>query len=328
MRFSGRDITNYLHKRNCAVLVAILATAAIIVAYNLGAVDPIAGDRGIIFPSPNLWIGSPTASLAINLLMIAGLASVCIAINKTFNIMRAQTASWATFFLFSMMALPSPAGQFYGGTLLCAVIVGATVLLFTCYGRSDCTRRVFLMFFMVTMTATVQYGAMFYLPVLFVGLMQMRILNMKSVIAALFGIVTPIWIMFGCGIVDIDDVEWPQFVGTLGLLDATDMAITFSAIGFTVLLGIMAMCGVLMKVVSYNAKYRSANGFWAVVMIATILLLLVDYNNLAIYIPLLDFTVAYHLAHFFSNHRNNRSYIGILSIIAVYILFYVLATRY
>ncbi len=328
MKLSGCNITGYLHKRNCAVLAATLVTATVIAAYHLGAIRPVEGDRGIIFLSPNLWIGSPTVSLAVNLLMIIGLASACIAINKTFNIMRAQTASWATFFMFSILALPTCAGQFYGGTLLCAVIVGATALMFTCYGRPDCTRRVFLMFFMVTMTATVQYGAMFYLAVLFVGLAQMRILNVRSVIAAMFGIITPIWILFGCGIVGIGDVECPRFVGALGVLDATDMAITFSAVGFTAVLGIMAMCGVLMKVVSYNAKYRSANGFWAVVMIATILLLLVDYNNLAIYIPLLDFTVSYHLAHFFSNHRNNRSYIGILSIIAVYISICVLSIRY
>lgn len=312
------QLTKYLHDRGSAVTAIIITAVATVVAFSMGVVTPIEGYRGILYPSPNLWIADSTVSMAVNVLFMIGLAIACIIINKTFNIMRGQTAIWATFFLFFTAALPSIAGQFYGGTLLCVVMVAVTALMFTCYSSADASRRIFLMFFLVTVTALVQYAAMFYLIVLLPGLAQMRVLNLKSVIAAVVGIVTPPWILFGCGIASPLDVQWPEFVGTLGSLNSAGMLITFSTIGITILLGIFAFCGVIMKVISYNAKYRAANGFWSILMLSTMLLLLIDYNNLAIYIPLLNFTAAYHLAHFFSNHRNPRSYIPILSILALY----------
>lgn len=319
------QITKYLHDRGSAVTAIIVTVAAIIVAFSWGKVDPIEGYRGILYPSPNLWISDPVISMSFNLLFIVGLAIACIIINKTFNIMRGQTAIWATFFLFFSMSMPSLGGQFYGGTLLCAVMVTVTALMFTCFGAGDAARRVFLMFFLLSITALVQYAAMFYLIVLFPGLAQMRVLNMKSIIAGLLGIICPLWIIFGCGIASPFDIQWPEFVGTLGSLDSTDMLITFSTLGITILLGIFAFCGVIMKVISYNAKYRSANGFWAILMMSTILLMLVDYNNLAIYVPLLNFTAGYHLAHFFSNHRKPRSFIPILSILSIYTMIYALS---
>lgn len=320
---NAKQITQFLHSRGSAVTAILLMAAAVLATFVMGKVAPVEGNRGILFPSPNLWIADRALSLGVNLALVAGLSVCCILINRTFNIMRAQTSIWATFFLFLTLGTPSLAGQFYGGTLVCAVLVGVTAMLFTCYGDAGQTRRIFLMFFLLTVVSLVQYAAMFYILVLVLGLAQMRVLNFRSIVAAGIGIVTPLWIIFGMGLASIDDIKWPEFIGTLSSLDKTGMLITFSAIGLTAALGISAMCGVLMKVLSYNAKYRSCNGFWSILMLATIVFMLVDFNNLAIYVPVLNITVAYHLAHFFSNHRHPRSFIPIVSIICVYAGIYV-----
>ena len=77
------------------------------------------------------------------------------------------------------------------------------------------------------------------------------------------------------------------------------------------------------KMMSYNSRIRAANGFLTVLMLATILFIFIDYNNIYVYISLLNILVAYQIGHYFATHiQSNRSYIGILSIMLIYLAFF------
>ena len=43
------------------------------------------------------------------------------------------------------------------------------------------------------------------------------------------------------------------------------------------------------------------------------------------YVPLLNCLVAYQIGHFFTYRRNNRSYVAILAVAAVYVALYIWA---
>lgn len=285
----------------------------------------VAGNRGILFPSPNNWFADRTISFAVNLGMIVLMAASAVGLNRVFNIMRAQTAIWATFFVVAQTAIPSLSTVFTGGTLFCSVLIAATALLFTCFDNNESSRKVFLIFYLLSSAATFQYAAVFYIPVMVFGMAQMRIITLRSILAALLGIICPLWILFGCGIVRFADIRMPEIVNIFTRIDVADMALVLSVVAITIILGIMSVSGTVMKVVSYTAKYRASNGFWIIMLIATIALLIVDFNNLSIYIALLEFVTSYHLAHFFVSHRNPRSYIGILTIFAFYFAAYACA---
>lgn len=319
-----RELTAALHSRNCTALFISIVVIGTFVAYNAGAVIPIVGSRGLAFPSANEWLGVGQLSLWLNLALNGAIAVLAVAINKTYNIMRSLTGLWGSLFILFQGSLPMVAGQFYGGTLMCAVMLLIMSMMFSCYGDTTRRRRVFMIFLLLSAGSFIQYAYMFYIPVMFAGLVQMRIFDMKSVTAALLGLFTPPWILFGCGILSPDDVRWPEFVGTLSMLEVSDIVKIFVPVGLTALLGIVFFCGNVMKLLSYNAKNRANNGFLALLMIATVILILVDYSNLSIYVPLLSLTSAYQAAHFFSLRRHKRSYIPLLIIVAMYVALYIL----
>jgi len=149
------------------------------------------------------------------------------------------------------------------------------------------TRRVFLIFFILSLASLVQYAFMFYIPVAILGLAQMRILNFRSVLATVIGIICPVWILYGFGVMELSDIGWPQFESVFSRLSVPDMITVFAAVGITMILGFAAMCANLMKILSYNAKFRAYNGFLTLLLISTMIFMIVDYGNLSVYFPML-----------------------------------------
>lgn len=321
---TARRVTEFIHSRNFATLLIFVCGAAIAAAFYGGITVPVEGNRGFVSLSPNLWISNPAVSVILSLAVNGLIALSAVSITKTFNIMRSQTALWAALFAVMQTSTPSIAAQFCGGTILCAVMVFAMMIFYSCYADNSLRRRIFIVFCIVTSAALFQYAIIFYLVVMLPGLAQMRIFNFRTVLAAVLGIITPLWILFGTGIFVAGDLRWPNFVGTLSAIGSSEMILTLITVGVTILLGFVALAANLMRTLSYTAKFRAANGFIAIIMIATTILSLVDYNDLSVYIPILNFTVAYQIAHFFSNRRRDRSYVAVLSVIALYFAVYVL----
>lgn len=300
----------------------VIAAVLTYVAFKGGHVTEIGGSRGTVFPSPNRWLPPGELSLAISIVFMAVTAISFIALNKVYNFMRAPSALAATFYLAMLTSMPIAAGQFYGGTLMCLVALGVTAIMFSCYGDTSVNRRVFLIFFLLSLASLVQYAFMFYIVVAIPGLAQMRILNLRSVLAMVFGIVSPVWILYAFGVMELSDIGWPEFESTFAHLTVPGMITVATAVGVTMILGFAAMCANLMKMLSYNAKYRAYNGFLTLMMLSTMLLIVVDYSNLSAYFPLLCLTAANQLAHYFSLRQMRGSQWFILSVFLLYLIIY------
>ena len=319
-------LNRYFHSRNCTALMYVIAVVLTYVAFNAGKVEEIAGSQGIVLLSPNRWIAFGGLSMAIGMVLMALTAVSFIALNKAFNFMRAPSALMSTLYVVMLMSMPMAAGQFYGGVLLSAVILGIVALMFSCYGDTSANRRVFIIFFILSLATLMQYSFLFYIPVAILGLAQMRILNLRSVLAMLMGIVSTVWILYGFGAIELTDIVWPQFESTLSHQNTTDKIIAFSAVGLTMILGFAAMCANLIKMLSYNAKFRAFNGLLTVILLSTMLCMAIDYSNYTAYFPMLSLTAAYQVAHYFSTHRQRGAAWVILTIMVVYIGIY--AVRY
>lgn len=319
-------LNRFFHSRNCTALIYVVAVVLTYVAYQTGQVRAITGSQGIALQSPNSWITSGGLSLAAGLVLLALTAVSFVALNKVYNVMREPSALMSSLYVVMVMSMPMAAGQVYGGVLLSGVMLAVVALMFSCYGDTTANRRVYITFFIMSLAALVQYTFVFYLPIVIVGLAQMRILNVRSLLAMLMGVVSTVWILYGVGAIGLSDIEWPRFASTLSQQSVTEKIVSLTAVGLTMILGFAAMCANLMKMLSYNAKFRAYNGFLTVIFLSTMLFMAIDYSNYTAYFPILSLTAAYQMAHYFAMRKQRGIVWVILAVMVAYLGIY--AVRY
>lgn len=320
----AREITTFMHGKSATIVALILAFVSCVVAWQQGAVHPNREDLGVGFPSANLAFSSAQWSAIVNVCFTAVIALMMLYINRWFNVLRSLTSLVATMFLVMQAAIPSVLGQFYGGTAVALLTMVCTMILFSSYDNRQGQSNIFLIFFLFTAAAFTQVGYLFYLPAMLIGTVQMRVFSLRTFLAALLGVITPIWILFGIGIVTVDNLQWPGLAFRLWhLFDNAELIPTFATIGFTIALGVGFTVANLMKILSYNARIRAFNGFFTMLLVYTAMLVLLNFGNFMFYLPLLNCLVAYQIGHYFTYRRTNHSFIAIFFIMACYIALYV-----
>lgn len=318
-----RAISNFFHGKSATALVTVVTSLCCLFAWQRGTVAHISGNLGLGLPAPNSWLPFTPVSALVNMALDLLAALLFIYINRRFNILRSLTALPGTMFLAMQTAFPTVTGQFYGGTLLVLVGLWCLGLLFSVYSEPRGQRQVLLIFFLLSAAAFTQAAFVFYVPVFLIGCLQMRILNLRTFIAAVLGLITPPWILFGFGILDPRLMEWPQLVVAWSSFDTPEIAHAMVVTGVTVAIGIVFTVANILKILSYNSRTRAYNGFLTLLEIFTAIFILLNFNNFTFYIPLLNCLVAYQVGHFFTYRRSKRSYIPILLLMLLYFCLYV-----
>lgn len=315
-------ITRMLQSRGIAVLIACLCTFACWWACYSGVTTVISGDRGIAFPSPNLWLSDRDASLWTGLSLNLLIAILMVVLNRMHNFIRSISVVFATLFMLMQVSTPDTSVQFYGGQLLAVVALAAMMMLFSCYGGAGGNRRIFLIFFLPVLGCTCLYCMAYLMPIFIIGLLQMRVFAPRTLVAAGIGIITPAWILVGLGIVDPTTLSMPHFTGIFSGIDDGETVHLLLIATVTTAICIAAWIMNFTKVIAYNARNRAYNGFLSMLSCATIIMMIIDYSSLLIYLPLLNVCAAYQAGHFIAVRRPVYGYIYILSLIAIYLSFY------
>ena len=318
-----KAISNFFHGKSATALVMIVASLCALFAWQQGAVAHISDYLGLGLPAPDSWLPFTPLTTLVNMGLNLLVALLFIYINRSYNILRSLTALPGTMFLAMQIAIPTVTGQFYGGTLLVLVALWCISLMFSVYAEPRGQQRVFLIFFLLSAAAFTQAAFMLYLPVMVIGCLQMRILNLRTVIATILGIITPPWILFGFGIIDPRHIVWPELVMSWSGFDPMEMAQAMTVTLVTVTTGVVFTVANLLKILSYNSRIRAFNGFLTIMEIFTAIFILLNFNNFTFYIPLLNCLVAYQVGHFFTYRRSKRSYIPILLLMLVFFGLYV-----
>lgn len=316
------DISNFLYSRYSVILFALIAVLATNFAMNYGEVVPILDNKGVGLPPANNWLEFGKTSLTVSVILNFIIAGLMVYINKTFNVLRNPTVIFAGLFLVLQMPFPDLTGQLYGGTVLCVTVLACAFVLFTTYNTPN-AQAIFFIFTVLSTGIFFQYAFLFFLPVMIIGCMQMRILDLKTSLAATLGLITPPWILFGFGILNADNITPPVFSGIYESLSAAEMWQMLVSIGFSVLVCVGAWFANLVKILSYNAQTRAYNGFFAMLSLASILVMLIDFTNYIIYVPLINCCAALQLGHLFTIYESRRSYLGILGVFALYLGLYI-----
>lgn len=313
-----RDITDFFHAKASAWVLWLCASAAAVAAWHTGHTLPVGTGLGFCLESPGTWFGNSVLSLCLSVCGVLAAGYLAITITRIFNILRTLTALAGGMFFAMQTAYPGAMATFYGGTLAVLLVPLTVFVLFTTFSDPARTRRVFLIFFLLTLAAMSQAAFMLYIPVFAIGCVQMRIFNLRTLTAGVLGIITPPWILLGLCIISPEEITVPKVVMLWRIADAGALAHIIATVAVTIITGAAFIAMNLMKILSYNSRTRAFNGFLTTAWIFTALFTLLNFNDFAFYLPLLNMLTAYQVAHFFTYRRSRRSYVAILSIIAVY----------
>lgn len=314
-----KAFTRFMRSRIMALLSLAAALVMMVRAQWSGAARCATADYGVAFPSPNLWFapeGAASRLLSLCLVVMAGF--MMIYLNRRFNLLRTLSVYFAGLFFIMMGSMPPVSAVFAGAVVLTPVVLWCMSLLYTCYDRPDLTRRVFLVFCLLSAGALAQYGFLFYIPVFTVGLAQMRILKSPRVIvAALLGLVTPPWIAWGLGL-----ARWRVPAFDFSAVLALFQSPLFIPVVVTLSVGVLVGGFNMVKIMAYNAHSRANNGLLSAVWLGTLVFALADCGNLLFYMGTLCCSVAFQMGHFFRLFKKRRAYIFALALLVFYIAVY------
>lgn len=313
-------VIRILHSRASMVMGIMLVALCCVTVYFSDASVVSPGDRGVAFPSANEWIDSRlwqcVSALALNVAIIVMMSML----NKWFNLLRSMTYIFALFFAILQAGTPTLTASLSTGPVMCVVVMACMMLTLSCYSRPEASRRVFLVFFLLSGALTTQYSYIFYLPVFLIGCGQMRIFSWRTHMAAFLGLVTPWWILMGFGIIRFHDLHLPSFTSIFSGADFSTLLSFLIVVGLTVLLSVISYLANFMKALAYNAQARARNGLLLVVFLFTLIAMAADYIDMSAYVTLLNFCAAMLLSQFFVRYRGDRSWIWILVLATIYIV--------
>lgn len=318
-------ITRFVNSRPMAVLISIAALCMMLWSASARQVVVLTADRGLAIASPDKWFNPDgSSSFVVNLLTILGCAVMMAWLNASFNILRSFSVTFVGIFLLMTAATPLETSLFQGASLLAFGVLTAMSLMLSVYGKASMSRRVFLAFTIISAGTLVQYAFVIFLPVMFLGLVQMRVMRPRTFIAALLGVITPWWLILAFSPASAwPCIHLPQFENIFPTWPIERTARLWITLAITLSLSLVLGILNLLKIITYNAKARAVNGLLTTVTIAAGIMSLIDFTNMPAYIILIDACAAFQIGHFFTINIARRAYIAVLAIIATYIALFV-----
>lgn len=323
--FNPLPLIRLIGSRSYALLLILASVVITVAGWGAGSrvLLPVEG-RGFGFAAPWEWLPSRglslAAALACDLAVVAGI----FIINRNFNLIRGLRGGGLLFAaLYMMMEGVAPsAGHFSGGNLLVLVVLASIFLLYSVYQSHGLTRRVLLVFAMLGAGSLVSYGFMPYILVMAAGCVQMRVMNLRTLIAIVAGTLVPAWILWSFGVISFDGFAVPA---PSVILSSPDIMLTMPlAVGATLVAVVAGFASGLLdmlQVYARNARTRAFFGLMAVTGLMTCILSVADFANVAFYAPLLNLTTAFLATLLYSFHPRGSLGAGTVVITVLTILY-------
>lgn len=295
-------INEYFNSRAFMVLSALALVTMSIVAVTMGGRPVAADNMGAIFAFDGSLFQPGPLSATINVLCLLASGGLMLALNKVFTFVRSTTHLFASAFFLLQTANPQGLVSLNAGTVICLVTAMATLPLFASFQDRHAQRSIFLIFALASAGAMFHYGFLVLLPAFFLGFLNMGVLNLKGLLAMLFGMVTPFWIVLGLGIATPADLHPPHICGiwSADLNSGISAVLVLAAV--TAVLGIVLAVMNLMTIMNYRMQTRVYNAFFVFTLLVAVITLCVSYRNVSALLPLLGLMVSVQVAHAHTLH--------------------------
>ena len=315
-------INEYFNGRPFMILCALALMVATAVALTMG-VQPVRGEStGVFFSWTDPLIETGPLSAALNVLCLLATGGIMLAINKVFSYVRAVTHLFVSAFFLLEIAQPAELVSLHIGTLLSLLTVLLVLPLFASYQDRHSQRNIFLVFAVVAAGSMFHYGFLALLPAFLLGFLNMGVLNLKGVLAMLFGLITPFWIVLGMSIATPDDFNMPQLTGIWDMVNQTAVTSLLVLVAVIAVMGIVLAVMNLMTIMNYRMQTRVYNAFFVFMLIMAVIALCVDFGDATVFLPLLSLMVAVQIAHAHTLRATPFRYVFILLLIVGSITLY------
>ena len=289
---SREHINEYFNGRSFMVLCALALVVAAFAAKAFGIQPPMVEGHGVFFSFDGPLIADGTLSPVVNVLCLLLTGGILLAVNKVFTFVRSMTHLCASAFYLLQLANPSGLVAFNAGTLMCLITALTLPPLFAAYQDRHSQRSIFLIFALVATGTMFHYGFLVLIPAFLLGFLNMGVLNLKGLLAMLFGLVTPYWIVMGLGITSPMEAIAPQWI----LQGRPPMTSLIALAAATAALGCVLAGMNLHTIMNYRMQTRVYNAFFIIVLALTVIALILDYRDITVYLPLLNLVVAVQVA--------------------------------
>lgn len=313
-----KRISAVLKSRGVTWLMILVSLAMGFTAYLSGLYTGNVATGGMWFPDFDTIVSDRILSALISVVLIGACCVTMAAINKVYNVLRTVSLMFVGLFTIMVAGTPELYISLDTGVILALVILLCVLLLYSIYQSPLRTRRIFLIFFLLGCGALADYAFIPFILVFFVGLSQMRCLNIRAVIAAVTGLITPLWILVGFGLLSLQGFELPKPSAVYERFITQEDIANYMCVALTLCVGLVLGCFNLMKMIAFNARNRAFTGVWSLMGIVSGTLCLIDFTNYRAYVPLLDVCVAIQAGLFMRLFESRRAYVVILLILVLY----------
>ncbi len=299
MAKKGSYIVDYFNNRGFFGLsLLVLVILAVIASGNFEVPQRGYGTLHNI----STWISSNDTSCFVAVLCNIVIGVLLITLNIMYRYIKTYNCFvFAAVFVLLQGVNPFLSTRFFAGTALCLVVVVSLLFLFDLYGKQQlASQGVFLVMALLSFFSIYHYVFLLLVPLFIVGFAYMRAINLRTVLAIIFGLVTPYWIALGTGLESITSFQapelslvWSETPTFAGKSWAVSVAIAITAL--TVLLTV----GNFKTMLNYSVHVRAYNNFFVALSVFVLLLMIVDYNDFLFYMPLMNLCFAIQFGHWY-----------------------------
>lgn len=299
MAKKGSYIVDYFNNRGFFGLsLLVLVILAVIASGNFEVPQRGYGTLHNI----STWISSNDTSCFVAVLCNIVIGVLLITLNIMYRYIKTYNCFvFAAVFVLLQGVNPFLSTRFFVGTALCLVVVVSLLFLFDLYGKQQlASQGVFLVMALLSFFSIYHYVFLLLVPLFIVGFAYMRAINLRIVLAIIFGLATPYWIALGTGLESITSFQapelslvWSEAPTFAGKSWAVSVAIAITAL--TVLLTV----GNFKTMLNYSVHVRAYNNFFVALSVFVLLLMIVDYNDFLFYMPLMNLCFAIQFGHWY-----------------------------
>lgn len=181
------------------------------------------------------------------------------------------------------------------GCLTAAVAVASMAFIFLCFSKPRETKTVFLIYLFCGIGALGARSFLLLAGALLLALILVRAFSMKGLVAALLGLVTPLIILGGFGVYDIDRLVAVYATAWHPGFDAPTL--------FSCAVAVVFALAMFLPSYGYPAKARARNMAVLGLTACAVAMPFVDSVNAPDYLPLVNVCAAYNIGHFAATKR-------------------------
>lgn len=311
-----------------AALLLLLTLVAVPISLTVWPSEAIGSIQlGLVNGAPTLCGPISGLSMIGSFIMLGGVMFVLLLLNRWFGLTLSSSKLFLGIVALTMAAQPPLMLHISQGMVLALTMLVCLVIMYTTYQpemskRVMNTRRIFLVFAVLTAGACSVWAFAWYLPMMLMGCAQMRCLNLRAMMAAGIGVVTPLWILWGFGIVTPEMLMVPDVaLPSPGVFQTMSVPLIVTSI-FTILMALLLTISNVIRIYGHNAQKRAYNGILALITFWTLLSTAIDFGHSLVYLPLLFALTALQLTLYYRLNAERRAYLVVLLTITFYIVLY------